>query len=105
MIIAIDFDGTLTDSRIQELYKKLKKEKNEIWIVTARKDNEFNRNILKPIIYKLFVPFSNIIFCNDKPKAEMLKAINADIYIDNISNEFEEISNQTNTIPLLWSNQ
>lgn len=103
MIIAFDFDKTLDDGRIQQLCKKLRKENNEVWIVTARKDNEYNKNIMKTVMDKLFISFSNVIFCNEKSKLEFLQMINADIYIDNISDEFQSISNHTNTIPLLWS--
>lgn len=101
-IYAFDFDGTLSDTQIQSLAKKLKKQGNEIWVVTARSDNEYNRTILKAVLDKLFIPFANVIFCGNKPKAEMLQMINADVYIDNISDEFETIKNHTNTIPLLW---
>lgn len=103
MIIAIDFDKTLDDVRIQNLCKKFRKENNEVWVVTMRKDNEHNKNIMKPVMNKLFLSFSNVIFCDEKPKIEMLRMLNADIYIDNIVDEFEDISNHTNTIPLLWS--
>lgn len=104
MIIAFDYDKTIDDKRIQVLCKKMKQEKNEIWIVTARKNNEYNRNSMQEVMSKLFLSFSNVIFCNEKPKIEMLQVLNADIYIDNISDEFEAISNHTNTIPLLWLN-
>ena len=104
-IVAIDFDGVLDDGRIQALAKKLRKENNEIWIVTMRSDNDFNKGVLKPVLNKLGLTEHNVIFCNEKPKMEMIQMLNADIYIDNISDEFEEISNHTNTIPLLWCSQ
>lgn len=103
MVIAIDYDGTLTDNQLLKLAIKMRQEKNEIWIVTMRSENDFNKNILKSVLHKLFLTDYNVIFCNDKPKWELLKGINADIYIDNISDEFETIINHTNTIPLLWS--
>ena len=101
-IYAFDFDGTLTDARLQRLFKVLKSEQNELWIVTARKDSQYNRSALKEVMDKLFISFANVIFCDEQPKCEMLKMINADIYIDNISSEFDAIKNHTNTIPLLW---
>jgi len=105
MIIAFDFDKTLDDLRIQILCKKLVSERNEVWVVTARKDNDYNNSILKPVLDRVMLSKYNVIYCNDKPKADMLKMLNADIYIDNINDEFEIISNHSNTIPLLWSSQ
>ncbi len=105
MIYAFDYDGVLDNPIIFLLAKKLRKENNEVWVVTMRSDNEFNKLVLQPLLTKLFLNHNNVIYCNDKPKVEMLQLINADIYIDNISDEFENIINHTNTIPLLWCNQ
>lgn len=101
MVIAFDFDSTLSDDRIQMLAKKMRAG-NELWVVTARSSNDFNKGVLKSVLNKLGLTEYNVIFCNEKPKWEYLKGINADIYIDNISNEFKTILNNTNTIPLLW---
>jgi hypothetical protein len=101
MVIAFDFDGTLSDERIQMLAKKMRSG-NELWVVTARSDSDFNRGALKSVLNKLGLTEHQVIFCNEKPKWEYLKGINADVYIDNVSFEFENILNKTNTIPLLW---
>jgi hypothetical protein len=102
MIVAFDFDGTLDDVRLQKLAKKLVREKNEVWIVTARKENDFNKKAIYPTLQKIGLSEYSIIFCNERPKFEMLQTINADIYIDNITDEFEKIKNYSNTIPLSW---
>jgi hypothetical protein len=102
MVVAFDFDRTLDDVRLQRLAIKMNKERNEIWVVTMRKDNDFNRNFLKPVLSKVGLSVYSVIFCDEKPKWEYLRGINADIYIDNISDEFETIRNHTNVIPLLW---
>ena len=102
MVIAFDFDKTLDDARLQRLAIKMRKEKNELWVVTARSDNDYNRKIIQPVISKLGLSFYSVIFCDEKPKHELIKGINADIYIDNITDEFEDLSNSTNTIALLW---
>lgn len=104
MIVAFDFDDVLENYMIQQLVIKFKIIKSEVWIVTARSENDYNKNILKPVIDKVHVGFSNVIFCGNKSKVEMLKMLNADIYIDNITDEFEEIINNTNTIPLQCHN-
>ena len=104
MVIAFDFDKTIADERLHRFAKKMKREGNEIWIVTMRSDSYFNRSVLNPTLGKLGLTEHNVIFCDEKPKEEILQMINADIYIDNISDEFESISGHTNTIPLLWLN-
>lgn len=102
MVVTFDFDGTISDERLHRLAKKLNKEGNEVWIVTMRKDTEFNRNLLQPILNKIGLTQFNVIYCNDKPKWELLKGINADIYIDNITNEFQNLKEYSNVVPLLW---
>jgi hypothetical protein len=102
MVVAFDYDGTLDDIRLQEFAAKLRRAKHEIWVVTMRRDNELNRELIMPVMNRLGLSRYNIIFCNEKPKHEYLKAINADVYIDNISDEFKTIINHSNTIPLLW---
>lgn len=102
MVIAFDFDGVLDNILLHGFIKKIRKSENEIWVVTMRKDNEYNNKIMAPVLNKLGISKFNVIFCNDKPKWEWLKDINADIYIDNIFDEFDVIKNYTNTVPLLW---
>lgn len=103
-IIAIDFDGVLTDEWFLKLAKKLVKEKNEVFIVTMRSDNEFNNKRIEPILRELQLTKYNVVYCNKKPKLEMLEMINADVYIDNIDAEFHNILRNTNIIPLLYNN-
>lgn len=102
MVYAFDFDATLTEYAVQIFAIKLRMEKNEIWVVTMRGDNEFNNKILKPVLDKVGLSKSSVIFCGNKSKFEYLQAINADVYVDNISDEFEELKNYTSIIPLLY---
>lgn len=102
MVYALDYDGTIDDERILQFAVKLRKQNNEIWIVTMRSDNEFNNTVIKPVINKLGLSKYNVIFCSGKPKWEYLQGINADVYIDNIADEFEILKNHTNVVPLLW---
>lgn len=37
MVIAFDFDETLSDIRMQRFAKKCLREKNEVWVITARR--------------------------------------------------------------------
>lgn len=103
MVIAFDFDHTITDIRLQRLAKKMIRERNEVWIVTMRKENDFNKKIVKPVLDKIGLPEMRVIYCDEKPKRDFLAGINADVYVDNISTEFSQIINHTNTVPLLFS--
>ncbi len=102
MVVAFDFDGVADDNKVQKLIRKLIVTGNEVWIVTMRKENEFNKNIVNAVISKLGMTIYSVIFCNDKPKLEMIKMLNADLYIDNNDFEFSEIMNYSMTIPLLF---
>ena len=103
MVAAFDFDGVLSSERIQMLAKKMIRENNEVWVVTARGDNEFNRNIVREVLGKIKLSEFRVMFCGRKPKIDYLKIINADIFIENNSDEFENINNLTNTIPLIYA--
>jgi len=102
MIIAFDFDGVLTDIRMQIFAKKMRVERHEVWIITARRNNEYNKKIVEPILEKIGLFEGMVIYTDEKPKREYLKGLNADIYIDNIPDEINTINNYTNTIALLW---
>lgn len=103
MIIAFDFDGCLDDKRLKILAKKMVHEGNEIWIVTARSENEFNKEKISPVLKELMVSEYQVIYANGKQKWELIQGLNADIYIDNITSEFQNIMNYTNTVALLFS--
>lgn len=102
MVICFDFDGILSEERFHGIVKKFKEKKCEVWVVTARSDNKFNRDFMKPILDKLFVSFSNVVFCNDKTKIDTLETLNADLYFDNKNLELQDINSGTNTIAVLY---
>lgn len=105
MIVAFDYDGVLANYKILNLAKTMMKEGHEIWVVTMRRENEHNKKVMEESLKNINLTTYNVIFCNDNPKFEIIKMLNADIYIDNISDEFEDILNYTKTVPLLWLNQ
>lgn len=103
MVYAFDFDGTLENEKVLKFARKLAIEGNELWVVTMRKDNEFNNKKLEPYLKQIGLSKHSVMFSDEKPKWELLNIIGADVYIDNISDEFEIIKNHTGAIPLLWS--
>lgn len=102
MIYAFDYDGVLDNVLIHDFVLKVRRQGNEIWVVTMRSDNEFNNKLMKPVLDKLGLSKHRVVFCSNKAKWEYLQGINADIYIDNITDEFEILKNHTNVVPLLW---
>ena len=104
MVVEFDFDGVGSDKRIQKLIKKMISNKNEIWIITMRRENNFNKHVLAPVLKSVGLTEYNVIYCNDKPKTEMIEMINADLYIDNNDFEFDSILNHTNCLPFLFKN-
>jgi mitochondrial fission protein ELM1 len=105
MIVAFDYDGVLDNYKIASLAKNMISEGNEVWVVTMRRENEHNKKVMAESLKSINLTTYNVMFCNDNPKFEIIRMLNADIYIDNISDEFEDILNYTKTVPLLWLNQ
>ncbi len=99
-VIAFDFDGVLDDPKMQKFCRKLKSEGNEIWIVTARSDNDFNKS---KILNKIGISEYMVLYAGNKSKVPLLESITADLYIDNITKEFFDIQNHTKTIPVLFN--
>jgi hypothetical protein len=101
MVYAIDFDGVLSDVRMQQVTKRLISERNEVWVITKRRKNEKNED-LQLVLDKIKLPIFKVIFTERKAKSEFLKAINADFFIDNNDEEFAEINHFTSIIPLKY---
>lgn len=99
MTIIFDFDGVLTSIKIQQLAKKMILEKNDVWIITKRK-NDYNKEV-SSVCSKIGLNITKIIYTNNKSKGELIVGLNADLYIDNITEEFDYLNN-TNTVGLLY---
>ena len=102
LVVAVDFDGVLSEIKIQHLVKKFRLSGVQVWVVTARSENKYNIELIEKVICNLGISSHQVIYCNEKPKFELIEALNADIYIDNINKEFLNI-NTTKTVPLLYS--
>ena len=98
MIIGVDYDDTLSDLKVAAFVKKAIKEKNEIWVITARGENDTLKDWILRELQKIGIHSSKVIFTNRRGKLEAIKALNLDLYIDNNSMEFYLINNQTNAL-------
>jgi len=103
MIIAVDFDSCLSEANMQSFIRKARKSGNEIWVITKRREGEHNVDLFK-VLDKVGLSIGQVVFTNNKAKFDFVKALNADIFIDNESGEFEVINDYTNTIPLKYGN-
>lgn len=99
MIVAIDFDGVLDQYRVQQFAKKLIAEKNEVWVVTKRREGKHNAD-LQQVLKEIRLPEMMVVYTNGKDKAKLIMGLNADLYIDNETAEFEHINNHSNILAL-----
>ena len=98
MVVAFDFDGCLSEYKVQVLAKKMVRSGGiEVWVVTKRRSGEHNKDLFL-VLDKVGISKSQVIYTNDKSKKEFLEGINADLFIDNDVMDFYEINNETNTL-------
>ena len=100
-IIVFDYDGVLTNVSVRWLAKKMIAERNDVWIVTKRNDKMCDKDMEKVLEF-IKLPKAKIVFTSNKKKIEFLTALNADMFIDDKTDEFFDILNSTNTIPLCF---
>lgn len=101
--ISFDFDCTLGESIIQRKASLLinSTEYSDIFIITARNKGEsYNRDLLS-VAKRLGIPESNIHYTEGSWKWRKIKELEIDIHFDDVPEECELISLNTNCIPLL----
>lgn len=100
MTIVLDFDGCLDNYKVQSFARKAIAEKNQVWVCTKRKDGDKYNADLRKVLDFIRLPESMVVYTNGKRKAEIVMALNADIFIDNETTEFDTINNYSNTLAL-----
>ena len=101
--ISFDFDCTLGETIIQRKASLLinSSEISDIFIITARNKGEsYNRDLLS-VAKRLGIPDSNIHYTEGSWKWRKIKELEIDIHFDDVPEECELISLNTNCIPLL----
>jgi hypothetical protein len=101
--ISFDFDCTLGETIIQRKASLLinSSEYSDIFIITARNKGEsYNRDLLS-VAKRLGIPDSNIHYTEGSWKWRKIKELEIDIHFDDVPEECELISLNTNCIPLL----
>jgi len=106
MKIGIDFDGTLTDTRMRKIARMLVhasylsgERMNDVWVVTARDQmDDFMRNTL----FDAHIPPDKVIFTYGDSKWDIIEKMGFDILIDNDNREISGVADHTNCVPLLF---
>ncbi len=122
--VSFDFDGTLSNTKVQQYAKQLIEDDYEVWIVTNRYDDhtlevfkqlkfeklDINNNDLYKVAKKLSIPTNHIHFCNKEGKASYLKDKLFIWHLDDDKDEISELRKET-TIPTInvtkygWKNK
>lgn len=87
--VSIDYDGTLSTDKGQELYKELIDAGNDVYIVTARNEKE-GESVLA-LAKQLRIPQDKVLFTNGGPKSEVLNRIGITKHYDNNPDVIAEI--------------
>jgi hypothetical protein len=100
--ISFDFDCTLGEDIIQRKANLLIKstEYCNVYIITARCKDQKNPDVYS-VAKRLGIPESNIHFTEGAWKWHRIKELEIDIHFDDVPEECELISNNTNCLPLL----
>ena len=99
MVIAFDFDGCLDNYKVQQFAKKAISERNEVWVITKRRDGRHNVD-LQSVLKSIRLPPTMVVYTDGKDKAKIVMGLNVDLYIDNETAEFEKINNNSNVLAL-----
>ncbi len=101
--ISFDFDCTLGESIIQRKAMLMLKstEPCDIFIITARCEGKSHNRDLHSVATRLGIPDENIHFTEGGWKWRKIKELEIDIHFDDVPEECELISNNTNCLPLL----
>jgi len=103
--VSVDFDKTLSKNNVQNYIKKLLKEGIEVWVTTARFDDEMvkthsphhNNDRLWEVINKLGIPHERVYFTNMELKADYLDNKDFIFHLDDDVIELEFIE-KTNVV-------
>lgn len=75
--VSFDYDGTFSQRKVQDYAKELIKRGVDVWLVTARPDDDNPNNWDNTEIYlaarEVGIPIEKIVFTNLRPKATYFK--------------------------------
>lgn len=92
MKVSFDFDGTLTEPSIREVAKSMIESGNDVWIVTARCDMNYNTDLIKVCDY-IGLPLDKVIYTNGDLKYTEYKKGGFELHYDDEYDEVLHINN------------
>lgn len=100
--ISFDFDCTLGEEIIQRKASVFINSLNcDVFIITARCEGKPHNKDLYQVASRLGIPDENIYFTEGAWKWRRIKELEIDIHLDDVPEECELISTNTNCTPLL----
>lgn len=101
MTISFDFDGVLAEYKMQQLAKKFINSGMDVWVITSRKEGDFNKDLVK-VLDKIRLPIQKVVFTNKMEKHTFVAALNCDLHIDDSQYECDIINSWTNFVALCY---
>ena len=101
MKVSVDYDGTLSTPKGQNLVKRLMSEGKEVYVITRR--NSSMPGGIYGIAEKLGIPRNRIHFTNGFLKWKLIKRLGIDTHYDNNQNEIDKIKENTNARGILFN--
>ena len=89
--VSFDFDGTLSQEKIQQIAKDKIQTGDDVYIITKRAKSKLVLDVAK----SLGISEKNVIFTNHKPKWTFIKDLGIDTHYDNVNDEVKEIEEKT----------
>lgn len=93
MKISMDYDDTLSTPRGKELFKRLKSDGNEMFIITARQDSN---PIPDSVIEELGINRDHIYYTNGRDKYTKIEELGIGRHYDNNQEQIDKINQNTN---------
>jgi hypothetical protein len=93
--ISFDFDGTLSEPKVQAIAEDCILNDNNVYIITKRSTTD-SKDVYDTAM-KLGIKKSNIIFTNGEPKWSYLIDCDIDTHYDDMQDEIEQMKQKTST--------
>ncbi len=105
--VAIDFDDCLDQEEVQQYASDLIDRGIEVWICTARMDNEFgNPNWNDDVWFmcnRIGISITNTIFTNGSSKSHYLNGKGFLWLLDDMGSNIEDLNKNSEVIPILYA--
>ena len=101
--ISFDFDGVLSTPAGQNLAARKMREKFDVWILTARREDQGEE--VMQVAEKLGIPASKIVFTEGHDKWKYIERLRIDQHYDNNTAQVAKINTNTHATGTWWQAQ